>query len=115
MSNSKNDRQTGLARGDFIAETGSSISSPKEARARASWVGGMAFSTLCVRYDFKPEVALRVLQLDQRAITENEWYKAQLMYLEAKNPVRNELRDERDRDRRYEDRCWNPMKGGPRP
>jgi hypothetical protein len=115
MANTR-DRQAGLAQeSDYIATTGSTVSSPKEFRARASWAGGMSFSTLCVRYDFKPEIALRVLGLDQRAIGEAEWYKSQLMYMEAKNPVRNELRDERDRDRKSEDRCWNPMRGGPRP
>lgn len=115
----KRDRQAGLAReGEYIATTGSSISSPKEARARASWAGGMSFASLCVRYNFRPEIALKVLGLTQHDIREDEWWSAQVRYAESKDAVSNGLSDQRGRQQKYDDRCSNPMRGtrgGPRP
>jgi hypothetical protein len=114
MANMRERQPMPTRESDYIAPSGSSVSSPKEHRARTSWAGGMCFSTLCVRYDMNPAVALRVLGLKREQISESEWFRAELAYNDTKQVINNELRDERGRKQAYQDRCSNPCRGGPR-
>jgi hypothetical protein len=101
----KNDRETGRA-SNFIAGTGVRVSSRRDDAIRRAWEHAMQFSSLCVNFGIRPELACRILGLEPEQIDSKEWSAAVAAYDQAKNVVRNELREDRDRGT-----CRNPLRG----
>lgn len=96
---------------DWIAPTGSTVSSPREAKILNSYKGGMSISSLVVRYNVAPEAALRVLGLERQAIVTAEWYRAENAYAESRNVVRNAIRGDQTTASNRADILSNPFRG----
>ncbi len=113
MNKPKNQaRETGLAK-DFIAPTGSAVSSPKAARIVQAHADGMTLETMTVRFGVSPSELVKLLGINIRTVQEQDnYYAAELAYHHNRDAMSNPVRSTRNRNRYDDDVCSNPIRPG---
>ena len=98
-----------LRRDQWLAQTTSRVPSPRSEAIRRSYSQGMDLPTVCVRYGVSPDLALAILGLRKNEVLA-EYYQAEARWIDAADPMRNEVRQDRGRGF-ASDACDNPLWG----